>query len=151
MKSTICPLRCSMHWVCSICINRLSLFWSYSRWGSIRFLIVIILYRVHLAMNEYTSPWTGFRLTTLVVMGTDCTGSCKSNYHTITTTTTPSTQLNIMINTQPSIHVDASYQVSVHLARQFQRRRFFRYWPIRNKNCLWLPCLVMDQNKMCTL
>ena len=35
--------------------------------------------------NEYTSPWAGFELTTLVVIGTDCTGSCKSNYHTITT------------------------------------------------------------------
>jgi hypothetical protein len=30
------------------------------------------------------------------------------------------------LNTQPSIHVDASYQDLVHLARQFQRRRFFR-------------------------
>ena len=39
----------------------------------------IILYRVH-------SPWTGFKLTTLVVIGTDFTGSCKSNYHTITGT-----------------------------------------------------------------
>ena len=40
---------------------------------------------------ENTSPWTGFELTTLVVIaiGTDCTGSCKSNYHTIATTTTP--------------------------------------------------------------
>jgi hypothetical protein len=25
----------------------------------------------------------GFELTTLVVVGTDCIGSCKSNYHTI--------------------------------------------------------------------
>ena len=39
--------------------------------------------------NEYASPWTGFELTTLVVIGTDCTGSCKSNYHAITTTTAP--------------------------------------------------------------
>ena len=29
----------------------------------------------------------GFELTTLVVIGTDCIGSCKSNYHTITATT----------------------------------------------------------------
>jgi hypothetical protein len=32
---------------------------------------------------------TGVELTTLVVIGTDCTGSCKSNYHTKTTTTAP--------------------------------------------------------------
>ena len=31
----------------------------------------------------------GFELTTLVVIGTDCIGSCKSNYHAITTTTAP--------------------------------------------------------------
>jgi len=37
----------------------------------------IMLYRVHI------------ELTTLVVIGTDCTGGCKSNYHTITTTTAP--------------------------------------------------------------
>jgi hypothetical protein len=55
------------------------------------------------------------------------------------------------LNTQPSIHVDASYQVSVHWARQFQRRRFFRYRPIRNKNYLWWPCLLTDQDDMSNL
>jgi hypothetical protein len=38
---------------------------------------------------EYTSTWTGFELTNLVVIGTDCRASCKSNYHAITTTTAP--------------------------------------------------------------
>jgi hypothetical protein len=33
----------------------------------------------------YTSPWSRFELTTSVVIGTDCIGSCKSNYHAITT------------------------------------------------------------------
>ena len=37
---------------------------------------------------EYTLPWTGFELTTLVVIGTHCIGSCKSNYQIITTTMT---------------------------------------------------------------
>ena len=38
---------------------------------------------------EYTSPRTGFELTILVVKGTDGIGSCKSNYHTITTMAVP--------------------------------------------------------------
>jgi len=37
----------------------------------------------------YTSPWLRFELTTSVVIGTDCIGILKSNYHTITTTTAP--------------------------------------------------------------
>jgi hypothetical protein len=37
----------------------------------------------------YTSPWLRFELTTSVVIGTDCIGSCKSNYHMITATTAP--------------------------------------------------------------
>jgi len=36
-----------------------------------------------------TLTWVGFELTTLMVIGTDCTGSCKSNYHTITATVAP--------------------------------------------------------------
>jgi hypothetical protein len=32
----------------------------------------------------YTSPWKGVQPTKSVVIGTDCIGSCKSNYHSIT-------------------------------------------------------------------
>jgi len=44
----------------------------------------IMLYQVLLAS-------AGFELTMLVVIGTDCIGNCKSNYHTIMimTTTAP--------------------------------------------------------------
>ena len=42
----------------------------------------MMLYRAHLAC-------AGFDLTVLVVIGIDCIGSYKSNYHTITTMTVP--------------------------------------------------------------
>ena len=42
----------------------------------------IMLYRIHHA-------WAGFELPTVVVIGTGCIGSYKSNYHTVTTTTAP--------------------------------------------------------------
>jgi hypothetical protein len=35
----------------------------------------------------YTSSWAGLKLTTLMVIGTDCMGSCKSKYQMITITT----------------------------------------------------------------
>jgi hypothetical protein len=44
--------------------------------------------------------------------------------------------------------IDASYQVSYHLAKRFQRKSCFRNRTIRNKNCLWQPCLLTDQNGM---
>ena len=37
----------------------------------------------------YTSLWVGVEPTTSVVIGTDCIGSCKSNYHMITAMTDP--------------------------------------------------------------
>ena len=55
------------------------------------------------------------------------------------------------LNTEPSIHVDASYQVSVHMAKQFQRKCFFRNRQIRNKNCMWWPCLLTDRDEMSNL
>jgi hypothetical protein len=56
-----------------------------------------------------------------------------------------------MSNLDRGSSIDASYQVADHLAKQFQRRRFFRNQPIRNKNCLWWPCLLMDRNLMSNL
>jgi hypothetical protein len=46
---------------------------------------------------------------------------------------------------------DAPYQVLIHLAKRFQRRRFFRNQPIRNKNGMWRPCLLTDQDEMSNL
>ena len=47
--------------------------------------------------------------------------------------------------------IDASYQVSIHLAKWFQRKTFFRNRPIRNKNCLWWPCLLMNRDEISNL
>jgi hypothetical protein len=58
----------------------------------------IMLYQVHLT-------WVGFKLTMRVVIGTDCIGSYKSNYHTIMTMTAPKKNtyqiicINIIIST----------------------------------------------------
>jgi hypothetical protein len=40
--------------------------------------------------------------------------------------------------------IDASYQVSVHLAMWFQRRRFLEIDQSEKKNRLWWPCLLME-------
>jgi hypothetical protein len=58
------------------------------------------------------------------------------------------TDRNEMNNAYRGPSIDTSYQVSVHLVKWFQRRRFFRNQPIRNKNDLWGPYLLMDQDEM---
>jgi hypothetical protein len=40
--------------------------------------------------------------------------------------------------------IAATYQVSVHFAKRFQRRRFSMNRPISNTNCLCWPCLLTD-------
>ena len=47
--------------------------------------------------------------------------------------------------------IDNTYQVSVNLAKRFQKRRFFRNRPIRNKNRLWRPCFLKDRDEMSNL
>jgi len=44
--------------------------------------------------------------------------------------------------------IDASGQVSVHLAMLFQRRRNFRNQPIRKKNCMWRPFLFTNRDEI---
>jgi hypothetical protein len=46
-----------------------------------------ILY--HIMLYRERLVWAGFELTPLVVIATDCIGSCKSNYHTIMATMAP--------------------------------------------------------------
>jgi len=80
---------------------------------------------------EYTSAWTGFELTTLVVIGTDCICSYKSNYYAITTTTASCHGLECEIEQYlPNTH-------HVHLSMRNQacrvfneRLREFEYWII---------------------
>jgi hypothetical protein len=37
------------------------------------------------------------------------------------------------------------------LPTKFQRRRIKKNGPIRNKNCLWRPCLLMDRDEISNL
>ena len=60
---------------------------------------------------EYTSPWAGFELTTLVVIGTDCIGSCKSNYHMITTTVSPKRNYKDIINRAKDMRGEGSHPI----------------------------------------
>ena len=53
------------------------------------------------------------------------------------------------LHREPSI--EASYQVSIHLAERFQRKTFFRTQPIRKKNCSWRPFFCMHQAEISNL
>ena len=55
---------------------------------------------------------------------------------------------NEMSNLYRKPSKDAAYEDTVHLAKRFQMKIIFRNPPIRNKNCLWRPCLLTDQNEM---
>ena len=57
-----------------------------------------------------------------------------------------SEQNDLPIYRGPSI--DASYQFQVYLVMRFQRKIILRNQPIRNKNCLWRPCLLTNRDEM---
>jgi hypothetical protein len=58
---------------------------------------------------------------------------------------------NEMSNLYRGPSIDASYQVSYHFAKWFQRKSCFRNRTIRKKNCLWWPYLLTDWDKMSNL
>jgi propanediol utilization protein len=52
------------------------------------------------------------------------------------------------LNTEPSIHVDASYQVLVHMTKQFQRRIFKKNRPIIQKQELHVVAMFAKRSVM---
>ena len=56
-----------------------------------------------------------------------------------------------MSNMYRGSSIDASYQVSYHLAKRFQRKSCFRNRQIRNKTGLWQPYLLIDRDEMSNL
>ena len=52
------------------------------------------------AASHWQTPRTGFELKTSVAIGTDCICSCKSNYHTITATTSSYFEMKIYFSKQ---------------------------------------------------
>ena len=53
------------------------------------------------------------------------------------------------LNTEPSI--GASHKISLHFGKAVSEKKIFRNRPIRNKNCLWRPYLLMDRDEMSIL
>jgi hypothetical protein len=93
----------------------------------------------------HTSPWTWFEFTTLVVIGTDCTGSCKSNYHTITTTTVSSMSRFSSINL-PIIDKTVDYVCSVY---HITRVSYSHSTESRNKTQFYNLCIYDRQVEHC--
>ena len=80
---------------------------------------------------EYTSPWTGFELTTLVVIGTDCTGTCKSNYHTITTMT------GLSMDMHKNVYQSNLKKIILHRNRYIKMDIFHKY-----PSQAWYICFI---------
>ena len=73
----------------------------------------------------YTSPWSRFELSTSVVIGIDCIGSCKSNYHTITATTViPFKYIDI----KPKMAIKYNKQVNVLRVMFFKQQIYLASW-----------------------
>jgi hypothetical protein len=53
-------------------------------WGNEKTTNLLQLIAKHYHIMLHTSPWARLEPATLMMIGTDCIGRCKSNYHTFT-------------------------------------------------------------------
>ena len=76
---------------------------------------------------KYTSlAWAGFELTTLVVIGTDCTCSCKSNYH--------------MTTTAPGLFIFLFKTMCVYMRCRVSFNTRLTFHTILYSHCCLMPC-----------
>jgi hypothetical protein len=61
------------------------------------------------------------------------------------------TNWNEISNLYRGSSIDASYQVIGSFGQAVSEEKILKNRPIRNKNCLWQPCLLIDRDKMSTL
>ena len=77
----------------------------------------------------YTSPCAGIKLTTSVVIGTDCIGSCKSKYHMITATAAPHIFVTIFyIECLNKLTMKLSIQIIKQIEDQMRNYMFYWAW-----------------------
>jgi hypothetical protein len=92
----------------------------------------IMLYQIHLA-------FAGFKLTSLGVIGTDCIGSYKSYYNTITATTVPSSL---------QIHILKVNRLRMICPNSFIQRIFLKRFTIYNNRLqlMYITTKVVSSN-----
>jgi hypothetical protein len=98
-------------------------------WGFKRYGTEISSWRTYVAyirsserVSTYTSnrehlSWAGFQLRTVMGIGTDCIGSCKSNYHSITTA--PKLCNTVSIKQKYTIYMQRNWKIKASFLTTF--------------------------------
>ena len=90
----------------------------------------------------YTSLWSRFELTSSVVIGTDCIGSCKCNHHTITATST------LTLNETKYSRYKMVYELILNEAKKLSIFPWYIVVSVRimldETNCPWYIILSMN-------
>ena len=99
--------------------------------------------RYHIMLYWEYLVWARFELGTLVVICTDCIGSCKSNHHT-TTTTIAQSQRNIEIKihilyTRLPLVRRSNNIIDVFICRKYRYRFYYLFVVIYR--CISRPCI----------